>query len=117
MPLSIIVTDHSRIANLRHFRAVQLDRFLFHDTIQLRTRREVKLVNLSNPSAENMAFMIEEIKSKLRMASGAAMQASHYDLDRYEDIKDIYEMVVSKEKFSISEIEAIVSELGQLRKS
>lgn len=74
-------------------------------------------MNLTNPSIENMAYMIEEIKTKLRMASGAAMQAAHYNLDRYEDIKDIYEMVVSKEKFSISEIEAIASELGKLRNS
>jgi uncharacterized protein YfkK (UPF0435 family) len=31
-------------------------------------------------------------------------------------LKDLYDMVMSKERFSISEIEAIVSELGNLRK-
>ncbi|HIW32859.1 MAG TPA: DUF1128 domain-containing protein [Candidatus Paenibacillus intestinavium] len=64
---------------------------------------------------ENMIIMIEEIKSKLKMASAAAMQASSYNLDKYEDIKDIYEVITSKDKFSISEVEAIVSELGKLR--
>ena len=64
---------------------------------------------------ENMVIMIEEIKSKLKMASAAAMQASSYNLDKYEDIKDIYEVITSKDKFSISEVEAIVSELGKLR--
>ena len=72
-------------------------------------------MDLSRPSQENVEFMIEEIKTKLRMASGAAMQASRFDVGRYEDIKDIYDMVASKERFSISEVEALVSELGKLR--
>ena len=73
--------------------------------------------NLTEPNAENVAFMIEAIKTKLRMASGAAMQASNFSLDKYEDLRDVYEIVAGKDKFSISEVEAIVSELGQLRES
>ncbi|MFC4103121.1 DUF1128 domain-containing protein [Paenibacillus xanthanilyticus] len=72
--------------------------------------------NLNEPTQENVEFMIEEIKVKLRMATAAAMQASSFTVERYEDIKDLYEVVASKEKFSISEVEALVSELGQLRK-
>ncbi|MGG1314874.1 MULTISPECIES: DUF1128 domain-containing protein [Cohnella] len=72
-------------------------------------------MDLSQPTKENIAYMIEAIKTKLRMASGAAMQASHFGVDRYEDIKDIYDMVESKDRFSIREVEALVSELGKLR--
>lgn len=72
-------------------------------------------MDLSQPTKENVEYMIEAIKSKLRMASGAAMQASHFQVERYEDIKDIYDMVQSKDRFSISEVEALVSELGKLR--
>jgi uncharacterized protein YfkK (UPF0435 family) len=36
--------------------------------------------------------------------------------ESYEDLKDLYDVVMSKEKFSISEIDAITSELGNLRK-
>ncbi|MBD2872366.1 DUF1128 domain-containing protein [Paenibacillus arenilitoris] len=71
--------------------------------------------NLQIQTEENIAFMIEEIKTKLKMASAAAMQPSHFKLEQYEDIKDLYEVVASKEKFSISEVEALVSELGRLR--
>ncbi|MFC5652834.1 DUF1128 domain-containing protein [Paenibacillus solisilvae] len=71
--------------------------------------------NLNEPTAENVEFMIDAIKTKLRMASGAAMQASNFDLDKYEDMKDIYDIVAGKDKFSISEVEALVSELGRLR--
>jgi len=71
--------------------------------------------NLNEPTQDNVEYMIEAVKTKLRMASGAAMQASHFNMDQYEDIKDIYDVVASKEKFSISEVEALVSELGRLR--
>lgn len=72
-------------------------------------------MNLSAPTQQNVEYMIEAIKTKLRMATGAAMQASSFSIDKYEDIKDIYDMVVSKDRFSISEVEALVSELGKLR--
>lgn len=73
-------------------------------------------MNLQLETQENIEFMIEAIKTKLRMASGAAMQATNFDIEKYEDIKELYEVVASKQKFSISEVEALVSELGKLRK-
>ncbi|MEK3789226.1 MULTISPECIES: DUF1128 domain-containing protein [Paenibacillus] len=74
-------------------------------------------MDLTQPSQVNVEYMIESIKNKLRMASGAAMQASAFSVDYYEDIHDIYEMVMNKPSLSISEVEAVVSELGRLRKS
>ncbi|REK71461.1 DUF1128 domain-containing protein [Paenibacillus paeoniae] len=72
--------------------------------------------NLDQPTQENVEIMIEAIKTKLRMASGAAMQASNFNVEQYEDIKDLYDVVDGKDRFSISEVEALVSELGKLRK-
>jgi uncharacterized protein YfkK (UPF0435 family) len=72
-------------------------------------------MDLSKPSQANVEYMIEAIKTKLRMATGAAMQASSFNSNKYEDLKDIYDMVASKDRFSISEVEALVSELGRLR--
>jgi len=73
-------------------------------------------MNLSHNTLENTEFMIEEIKKKLRMATGAALKATALNDEQYDDLRDIYEMVASKTNFSISEIEAITSELGRLRK-
>lgn len=72
-------------------------------------------MDLNEKSQENIEYMIEQIKLKLRMASGAAMQASAFSKDQYEDIHDLYDMVMSKKTLSISEVEALVSELGRLR--
>lgn len=74
------------------------------------------MVNLDTPSQANVTFMVDAIKSKLKMATAAAMQPDHFDLERYEDIKEIYDIIAGKSNFSISEVEALVSELGQLRK-
>lgn len=73
------------------------------------------MTNLQLQSKENVEFMIDVIKTKLKMASAAAMQASHFDINQYEDIRELYEVVAAKDKFSISEVEALVSELGKLR--
>ncbi|WP_152396719.1 DUF1128 domain-containing protein [Paenibacillus guangzhouensis] len=72
-------------------------------------------MDLTHPTQENVEYMIEVIKTKLKMATAAAMQASSFSVNRYEDIQELYDIVVSKQNFSISEIEALVSELGKLR--
>ncbi|WP_274365439.1 DUF1128 domain-containing protein [Paenibacillus thermotolerans] len=72
-------------------------------------------MDLSKPSQENAAFMVEEITKRLRMATGAAVKAVNISQEQYEDLLDMYELVTSKDRYSISEIEAIVSELGKLR--
>ncbi|MFD0619839.1 DUF1128 domain-containing protein [Paenibacillus terrigena] len=72
-------------------------------------------MDLTQPTQENVEYMIEAIKTKLKMATAAAMQASSFSVERYEDIQELYDIVVSKQNFSISEIEALVSELGKLR--
>jgi uncharacterized protein YfkK (UPF0435 family) len=73
--------------------------------------------NLSTPSAENVEFMIEDIKKRLKMAAVAAIRPASFDITQYEDIKDIYDLVSSKDHYSINEMEAIVTELGRLRKA
>lgn len=66
---------------------------------------------------QQVEIMIEAIKDRLKMATAQAMQASAFSVEQYEDIKDIYDIVMSKSNFSISEMEAIVSELGKLRRA
>ncbi|SFL63890.1 Uncharacterized protein YfkK, UPF0435 family [Paenibacillus sp. 1_12] len=74
-------------------------------------------MDLTENTLANTEIMMEEIKRKLRMATGAALKASSLNDNQYEDLKDLYEMVAAKSQFSISEIEAITVELGRLRKA
>lgn len=73
-------------------------------------------MDLTQNSRENIEFMVEAIKDKLRMVNVGAVKADSFNEDMYEALKDIYDMVQSKENFSISEMQAIAQELGNLRK-
>lgn len=73
-------------------------------------------MDLSKPSNENVSFMIEEIKAKLRMVNSDAMKPEHFNSSKYEDLKELYEMVASRETITPNEMQAIAQELGSLRK-
>jgi uncharacterized protein YfkK (UPF0435 family) len=72
-------------------------------------------MNLTTPSLEGLAFMLETIKNKLRVANQSVINPEHYTIEHFEDILFIYNLVESKSQFSISEVEAIVAELGNMK--
>ena len=72
-------------------------------------------MNLSVKSTENAEYMIEEIKDRLRIVNAGAIKASHFDAEMHEELHDLYTMVIKREKFSTSEMQAIAEELGNLR--
>ncbi|AYC30826.1 DUF1128 domain-containing protein [Paenisporosarcina cavernae] len=73
-------------------------------------------MNLTNPSQENVAYMIDQMKDKLKMVNVDAMKSESFDEQQYEDLVYLYNMVMKRESFSPSEMQAIVAELGSLRK-
>jgi uncharacterized protein YfkK (UPF0435 family) len=78
--------------------------------------REDKRVDLSQKSTENVEYMVEKIKEKLRMLNFGAIKPSHFDEEMYEELKFLYDMVMKKSSFSPNEMQAIAEELGNLRK-
>ncbi|SIT93132.1 DUF1128 domain-containing protein [Edaphobacillus lindanitolerans] len=73
-------------------------------------------MNLTNPSSENIEYMITAIKEKLRMVNVDAMKSEHFNGSDYEDLLDLYEMVMKRDSFSPNEMQAIAAELGNMRK-
>ncbi|KHF39810.1 DUF1128 domain-containing protein [Halalkalibacter okhensis] len=73
-------------------------------------------MNLDVNTRDNIEFMIEEIKNKLQIVNAAALNSKSFDTEQYEELRDIYEMIQKKSSFSVSELDAIVTELGKLRK-
>lgn len=78
--------------------------------------KRVTEMNLSEKSVENVEYMIEQIKEKLKVLNLGAIKPSHFDEEMYEELKEIYEMVLKKKSFSPNEMQALVEELGSLRK-
>jgi uncharacterized protein YfkK (UPF0435 family) len=74
-------------------------------------------VNLTVKSTENVEYMIEEIKNKLKVLNLGAIKPSHFDEEMYEELKEIYDLVMKKNSFSPNEMQALVEELGSLRKN
>ncbi|MDF2681942.1 MAG: hypothetical protein K0R47_3132 [Brevibacillus sp.] len=74
------------------------------------------MADLNQPSVENLAVLIEGIKSKLNMANTAVMRPEDFDLAHYEDLLYLHNMVQKKTAFGINEMTAIVEELGAMRK-
>ncbi|MFJ7977135.1 DUF1128 domain-containing protein [Peribacillus sp. JNUCC 23] len=72
-------------------------------------------MDVSHNTAETADYMVEKIKEKLRMMNIGAVKSTHFNAEMYEELRDIYEMVMRKSKFSPSEMQAIVEELGKLR--
>ncbi|MFD0050526.1 DUF1128 domain-containing protein [Actinomycetes bacterium NPDC127524] len=74
-------------------------------------------MDLSKNTAGNVEFMIEAIKEKLKVMNIGAIKPSHFNGDMYEELHEIYAMVMKKSTFSPNEMEAIAEELGKLRNS
>ncbi|MBE3595122.1 MAG: DUF1128 domain-containing protein [Candidatus Carbobacillus altaicus] len=73
-------------------------------------------MDLSNPSPEHVALLIDRIKTKLKMANTEILQADDFSLDDYAELYDLYTFIDSHSSFSVGEIEGILDELGRLRK-
>lgn len=73
-------------------------------------------MNLSVKNEKNLAYMIEKIAEKLQMINASVIKAEHFSIDCYDELYELYSLITSKQQFSVSEIEAIIAELGYLRK-
>ncbi|MCF6137076.1 DUF1128 domain-containing protein [Alkalihalobacillus berkeleyi] len=74
-------------------------------------------MNLSVKSHENMAYMLDQIKKQLQVVNTGVMRSDDFNLEQYEDLKDLYDFVMKKSHFSVNETEGIIEELSELRKS
>ncbi|MBM7693654.1 uncharacterized protein YfkK (UPF0435 family) [Peribacillus deserti] len=72
-------------------------------------------MDLSQNTPANAEFMVDKIIEKLRIMNIGAVKASHFNQEMYEELRDIYEMVMKKTNFTPRELEAIAEELGSLR--
>ncbi|WP_153722117.1 DUF1128 domain-containing protein [Sporosarcina cascadiensis] len=73
-------------------------------------------MDLSTKSPENIAYMIDKIKDKLRMVNVDAMKSDNFSTEQYEDLHYMYEMVMKRDNITPNEMQAIAAELGAMRK-
>ena len=73
-------------------------------------------MNLDQPSNENMKILLDELAERLHVVNRSLMDAEDYDLDKYGDLKFMYDIVVKKGQLSASETQAFIEELAAVRK-
>lgn len=74
-------------------------------------------MNLENPSNENLEVMLNELADRLKVANRELLNPDDYDLEKYDEIKFMYDMVVQKGYLSASEAQAFIDELRSVRKA
>lgn len=74
-------------------------------------------MNLENPSNENLEIMLNELADRLKVANRELLNHEDYDLEKYDEIKFMYDMVVQKGYLSASETQAFIDELRSVRKA
>ncbi|WP_404452577.1 DUF1128 domain-containing protein [Virgibacillus necropolis] len=74
-------------------------------------------MNLEQPSEENLKNMLDELADRLKVANRSLLDPEDYDLEKYDDIKFMYDMVVQKGHLSASETQAFIDELRSVRKA
>ncbi|WP_054948894.1 DUF1128 domain-containing protein [Numidum massiliense] len=72
-------------------------------------------MNLQEATSENMAFMITDLKKRLKTVNDSLINPDDFRLEDYAELRDIYELVAKRESLSMMEIEGILTELRELR--
>lgn len=73
-------------------------------------------MNLNQPTLENLAYILEELGNQLGVANRILLDEKDYDLNRYDDLKFLYDHVIKAGSLTPSEIHAFIDELKTVRK-
>lgn len=74
-------------------------------------------MDLDKPTEENLKYILEQLGDKLGVANRILLDVKDYDLNRYDDIKFLYEHVLKAGTLSPAETHAFIDELRAVRKS
>ncbi len=73
-------------------------------------------MNLNEPTQENLKYILNELAERLDIANRVLVNDEDYDINRYDDLKYMYDVVVRKEQLSVNEKHAFIDELRSVRK-
>jgi len=74
-------------------------------------------MNLDHPSQENLSYILDVLADKLSVANRSLLDPEDYDIEKYDDLKFMYEMVIDKGSLSAAETQAFIDELRSVRKT
>ncbi|MBM7540545.1 DUF1128 domain-containing protein [Amphibacillus cookii] len=73
-------------------------------------------MDLSSANQKNLAYILKEIGTKLGVVNTTLFDPEDYNLEKYDDLKWLYDHLMAKDSLSVSETQAFIEELSTIRK-
>jgi len=73
-------------------------------------------MDLTQPSEQNLKFLLNEIGDKLSVANRIMLNEKDYDIKYYDDLKFLHDHIMKRQTLSPAEAYALIDELKALRK-
>ncbi|WP_407267988.1 DUF1128 domain-containing protein [Radiobacillus sp. PE A8.2] len=73
-------------------------------------------MNLNEATKENLSFIINDMADHLQVVNRSIMDPEDYDLEKYDELKSLHDLIKQKGRLSVSETEAFVQELASNRR-
>lgn len=68
-------------------------------------------------SPENLIWVVDEIKSSLKLVNAALISPDDFHLSHFQDLLEIYQLIQKKQgQLTMMEIEGILEELRDMKK-
>ncbi|WP_226034975.1 DUF1128 domain-containing protein [Aquibacillus saliphilus] len=72
--------------------------------------------DLNEPTQENLEFIINEMADLMKVVNKSIMDPEDYNLEKYDELKSLYDLIKQKGQLSVAETQAFVQELATIRK-
>ncbi|MBB6449329.1 uncharacterized protein YfkK (UPF0435 family) [Geomicrobium halophilum] len=72
-------------------------------------------MNLNEATGENLNYIFSKLQERLQVVNTAILDPDNYNIQQYDDIKEIYDYVEGNDNISVKEMDALVSELGRIK--
>lgn len=73
-------------------------------------------MDLNQPTKENLKYILEKMSEKLNVANQIVFDPDGYQLENYDELKFMYDVIMKKDHLSAQEIHALIDELSAVRK-
>lgn len=75
-------------------------------------------MNLETPTIENLTYLVESIKSQLKVANASIIDVHDFRLEDYDEILEIFQLIDKRKgQLTMMEIDEILAEIGRLRQT
>ncbi len=73
-------------------------------------------MSLEKKSEENLAYIIHEMGRMLQVVNDSIMDPKDYDINNYDELKSLYDLLKLKGRLTVAETQAFIAELREYRK-